>query len=146
MDVAISENSSVRYLSFSARSYYIWPDHGMFIGTIAGTQLPSINWTTPWDMQWAQVDSMGGFHGYDYNSADVLNTFTDVPDGNNSWYTQYNPPYDLDWYNFMIGGDVNIGGATSNTDDPFVAIELVKLLYDYRAPQTVIDETGIAIY
>jgi hypothetical protein len=145
-ETPIVENSSVRYLSFSARSYYIWPDHGMFIGTIAGSSLPSINWTTPSDMQWAQVDSTGGFHGYDYNSADVRNTFTDVPDGNNSWYTQYSPPYDLDWYNFMIGGDVNIGGATSNASDPFVAIELVKLLYDYRAPQTVIDETGIAIY
>ncbi len=145
-ETEVVPDSTVRYLSFSARSYYIWPEHGMFIGTISGTDLPQYNWTTPEDMQWASVDSINGFDGYDYICGDVYNTFTDVPNENNAWYTQYNPPFDLNWYNFLCGGDVNIGGTTSNSEDPFVAIEIVKLLLDYRAPQTVIDETAIAIY
>jgi hypothetical protein len=135
-------NSTVRYLTFSSYSYFIFPNKGFCVGTISGTDAPTYNWTTPTDLHWAAVDSTGGFHGYDYASSQVASTFSDVPSGNNSWWTNG----DYSWHKFLYGGDVNIGGVNSNASDPFVAIEFVYLDSTYGAPQTCTDETAIAIY
>ena len=135
-------DSTVRYLSFSAYSYYIFPNKGMFVGTINRPDCPTYNWTTPSEMQWSAVDSTGLCHGYDYNSPQVASTFTDVPNTNNAWCT----PGDYSWHKYFYGGDMNIGGATSNASDPCVAIEFVYLDSTPGAPQTCIDEAAIAIY
>jgi hypothetical protein len=134
-ETPVVPDATVRHMELSTRHFQTYSPGGLIFGT--SSSQPSYNWASgTTDIEWASVESSGNFTGYNTNSADVQSTFDDVPDTLNAWVREGS-------IFKTYGGDLNVDG---NPDDPYVAIEFVKLNTHGTQPYIFIDEIAICIY